>query len=56
MKEEKMELVTQCTTFTEVMAVVDDWMEYYNDDRYQWNLEKLSLREYYRYRQSDAYP
>ena len=56
MKDELMELVAQCTTFTEVKAVVDDWMEYYNDDRYQWDLEKLSPREYYQYRQSGIYP
>ena len=40
----------------QVKAVIDDWMDYYNKDRYQWDLEKLSPQEYYRYRQSGVYP
>ena len=31
-------------------------MDYYNRDRYQWDLEKLSPREYYCYRQTGVYP
>ena len=30
-------------------------MYYYNKDRYQWDLEKLSPREYYCYRQTGVY-
>ena len=33
-----------------------DRMVYYNKDRYQWDLEKLSPREYYCYRQTGVYP
>ena len=40
----------------EFYAIVNDWMDYYNNDRYQWDLEKLSPREYYRYRQTGVYP
>ena len=29
---------------------------WYNKDRYQWDLERLSPREYYRYRQTGVYP
>ena len=29
--------------------VIDDWMEYYNNERYHWNLAKLSPNEYYKY-------
>ena len=36
--------------------VVDDWMDYYNNDRYQWDLEKLSPRDYYKYRLTGVYP
>ena len=56
MKDEIRELIADCETFEEVKAVVDDWMDYYNKDRYQWDLEKLSPREYYRYRQTGVYP
>jgi len=56
MKDEIRELVADCETYEEVCAVVDDWMDYYNKDRYQWDLEKLSPQEYYRYRQTGIYP
>ena len=49
-------LPAQCDSCKQVCAVVDDWMDYYNNDRYQWDLEKLSPREYYRYRQTGVYP
>lgn len=56
MKDEIAQLVANCETCERVAAVIDDWMDYYNNDRYQWDLEKLSPREYYRYRQTGVYP
>ena len=56
MKDEIAELIADCDTYSQVVAIVDDWMDYYNNDRYQWDLEKLSPREYYRYRQTGVYP
>ena len=56
MKDEIKELIADCDTYDQVSAIVADWMDYYNKDRYQWDLEKLSPREYYRYRQTGAYP
>ena len=56
MKDEIGELVANCLTFEEVRIVVDDWMDYYNNDRYQWELEKLSPKEYYEYQLSGVYP
>ena len=56
MKDEIKELVAQCDSYEQVCAVVDDWMDYYNNDRYQWDLEKLSPREYCKYRQTGVYP
>ena len=56
MKDEIGELVANCSTFDEVRSVVDDWMDYYNNDRYQWDLEKLSPKEYYKYRLNGLYP
>ncbi|MDR1532986.1 MAG: IS3 family transposase [Clostridiales bacterium] len=43
-------------TFDEVYQVNSDWVDYYNNDRYQWDLAKLSPREYYRYITSGEYP
>ena len=56
MKDEIRDLIAECDTYDQVKAVVDDWMDYYNKDRYQWDLEKLSPQEYYRYRQTGVYP
>jgi len=42
--------------FLQVKALVDDWMDYYNNQRYQWSLEKLSPCEYYRYVTTGLYP
>lgn len=41
--------ISQCTKFSEVKRVVDDWLDYYNNERYQWQLAKLSPNEYYQY-------
>jgi len=32
------------------------WIDYYNNDRYQWALAKLSPREYYRFVTTGIYP
>ena len=56
MKDEICDLVANCSTYEEVKAVVDDWIDYYNNDRYQWDLEKLSPREYNQYRLTGVYP
>ena len=45
-----------CTMYSEVLAIVDDWMDYYNNDRYQWELAKLSPNEYYQYITTGVYP
>lgn len=45
-----------CTEFLEVKAIIDDWMDYYNNDRYQWELAKLSPNEYYDYVTTGIYP
>lgn len=41
--------VSECKTFEEVKKIIDDWIDYYNNDRYQWNLAKLSPTEFYKY-------
>ena len=42
MKDEIRELISDFTTFEEVLSILDGWMDYYNNDWYQWNLLKLS--------------
>ena len=42
--------------FAEVKAKIDDWIDYYNNDRYQWDLVKLSPKEYYKYVTTGTYP
>ena len=56
MKDEIADLMTECQTFEQMQAVVNDWMDYYNNDRYQWELDKLAPAEYYRYIQTGQYP
>ena len=43
-------------TFDGARRDVDDWFDYYNNDRYQWQLAKLSPRQYYRYVTTGEYP
>ena len=48
--------LSECTTFEEVVAIIDDYMDYYNTERYQWELAKLSPSEYYQYCITGEYP
>ena len=48
--------ITNCTSFDEVKAIIDDWIDYYNNERYQWQLAKLSPNEYYNYITTGVYP
>ena len=45
-----------CMTFEHVKVIIDDWIDYYNKDRYQWQLAKLSPNEYFRYISTGNYP
>lgn len=35
-----------CTTIEELKILIDDYMDYYNNDRCQWNLKKLIPTQY----------
>jgi transposase InsO family protein len=48
--------VSECKKFREVKAIIDDWLDYYNNSRYQWQLAKLSPNEYYEYITTGIYP
>ena len=56
MKDEIADLIAICITFEEVVARIDDWMDYYNNDRGQWDLLKMTPKEYYVYLQTGIYP
>lgn len=43
-------------TFEEIQADIDDWMDYYNNDRYKAGLGKLSPNEFYKYITTGEYP
>lgn len=48
--------ISECTKYREVKEIIDDWMDYYNSGRYQWQLTKLSPDEYYEYITTGIYP
>ena len=48
--------ISRFISHEQVRAVIDEWMGYYNNDRYQWGLAKLSPNEYYEYITTDQYP
>lgn len=56
MKDHIKKRLKSCKTFSEVKLIIDDWMDYYNKDRYQWRLAKLSPDEYYKYVTTGTYP
>lgn len=56
MKDEIDVKISVAESFSEVQTIIDDWMDYYNKERYQWELAKLSPDEYYRYLLAGHYP
>lgn len=48
--------IKECESFSQVKAIIDDWIDYYNNERYQWQLAKLSPNEYYQYITTGVYP
>ena len=56
MKDEIRDAVSCAVSFETVQQIVDDQMDYYNNDRYQWQLLKLSPAEYCVYLMTGIYP
>lgn len=56
MKDHIKPKLATCNTFDEVKAIIDNYMEYYNNRRYQWQLAKLSPNEYYTFVTTGVYP
>jgi len=56
MKDEIKYEIENAESYEETKAIIDDWIDYYNNDRYQWELAKLSPGEYREYAVSGIYP
>lgn len=56
MKDEIMDKISLSTSFDDAREIIDDYMDYYNNDRGQWELAKLSPVEYYHYITTGIYP
>ena len=48
--------LSKCRIFNDVKTIINDWIDYYNNERYQWNLAKLSPVENYKYITTGEYP
>ena len=49
MKDELTDKKENWNSIEAIRADIDDWMDYYNNDRGQWNLGKLTPNEFYNY-------
>ena len=56
MKQELQPKISEWNNYENVAATIDDWMDYYNNDRYQMGLAKMSPCEYYQYITTGMYP
>ena len=48
--------ISKCQTFEEVKEIIDDYIYYYNKERPQIGLAKLTPEEYYQYSITGNYP
>lgn len=55
MKDHLMERIAKATKFQQ-KDVVEDYMDYYNNERYVWDLAYLSPNEYYEFVMTGKYP
>ena len=49
MKDHLMERIEGAKKFQQIQVAVDDYMDYYNNERYVGDLAYLSLNEYYKF-------
>ena len=56
MKDELKKQSMNWKCYSDAKASIDDWMDYYNNDRYQISLRYLSPNEYYNYLTTGKYP
>lgn len=56
MKDHIKAKLVESTSFAEVSCIVDDYMNYYNNERYQWDLAKLAPNEFHEFVTTGKYP
>ena len=56
MKDELTDKMVSWASFADVKRDIDDWFDYYNQDRYQWRLAKLSPSQFYQFVTTGKYP
>lgn len=56
MKDHLMERIEGAKKFQQIQVAVDDYMDYYNNERYVGDLAYLSLNEYYKFVTTGKYP
>ncbi|MBR4763963.1 MAG: IS3 family transposase [Lachnospiraceae bacterium] len=56
MKDELRTKKKSWKSFSDLQSAIDDWMDYYNNERYQEGLECLSPNEFYLYKTKGIYP
>lgn len=56
MKDELRDRMKTWKAFEDVKKDVDDWIDYYNNDRCIWKLAKLPPKKYYEYLKTGKYP
>lgn len=56
MKDHIRDVIAEYETYAAVKAKVDDYIDYYNTDQGQWDLMKLTPKEYYQYLLTGVYP
>ncbi len=56
MKDHIKSRLKQCTEFDQVKEIIDNYIDYYNSERYQWHLAKLSPHEFYQLYLTGEYP
>ncbi len=56
MKDHILDKVKECTEFQQIQDIVDDYIDYYNNEAYVWELCKLSPNEYYKFIITGVYP
>ena len=56
MKDHILDRVKECTEFQQIKDIVDDYVDYYNNEAYVWELCRLSPNEYYKFVTTGVYP
>ena len=56
MKDHLMERIENAKKYQQIKEAVDDYMDYYNNERYVWDLAYLSQNEYYEFVTTGKYP